>query len=161
MIVEQLFVRPPSRRCAFHVTDTYFDDEDERRHIGRHLTRHEGRHKVARHVFHGRKGELRQSYREGMEDQLGALGLVVNVRVLWTTLYMDRALTQLRAQGATVHDEGVARLSPLGTNHINVLGRYHFALPEAIARGEFRPLRDPAELDEEDLLVTSPDANDY
>jgi hypothetical protein len=75
-------------------------------------------------------------------------------------LYMDRALAQLRALGATINDEDVARLSPLGTNHINVLGRYHFSLPEAIARGEFRPLRDPAELDDEDLLVASPGAND-
>jgi hypothetical protein len=94
-----------------------------------------------------------------MEDQLGALGLVVNVLVLWTTLYMDRALAQLRAQGATLDDEDLARLSPLGTSHINVLGRYHFALPEAIARGEFRPLRDPNELDDEEILVTSPDAD--
>ena len=40
-------------------------------------------------------------------------------------------------------DGAVACLAPLGTNHINVLGRYHFSLPEAIARGEFRPLSDP------------------
>ena len=118
---------------------SYFDDEDHRRYIGPHLTRHESRHKLARSVFHGRKGQLRQPYREGMEDQLGALGLVVNVMVLWTTLYMDRALGQLRGQGATVKDEDVARLSPLGTNHINVLGRYQFSLPDSIARGEFRP----------------------
>jgi hypothetical protein len=96
-----------------------------------------------------------------MEDQLGTLGLVVNVLVLWTTLYMDRALTQLRAQGATIKDEDVARLSPLGTNHVNVLGRYHFSLPEDVARGEFRPLHDPAELDDEDLLATSPGADDF
>lgn len=31
---------------------------------------------------------VRQRYREGQEDQLGALGLVVNVIVLWNTLYM-------------------------------------------------------------------------
>ena len=84
-----------------------------------------------------------------MEDQLGALGLVVNVMMLWTTLYMDRALDQLRGLGATVNDEDVARLSPLGTNHINVLGRYHFSLPDAIARGEFRPLRDPSDFDDD------------
>jgi TnpA family transposase len=140
---------------------SYFDDEDQRRHIGRQLTRHEGRHKVARTVFHGRKGELRQLYRAGMEDQLGTLGLVVNVLVLWTTLYMDRALTQLRAQGATIKDEDVARLSPLGTNQVNVLGRYHFSQPEDVARGEFRPLHDPAERDDEDLLATSPGADDF
>ena len=37
---------------------SYFDDEDHRRYIGRHLTRHESRHKLARSVFHGRKGQL-------------------------------------------------------------------------------------------------------
>jgi hypothetical protein len=48
----------------------------------------------------------------------------------------------------------------LGKTHINVLGRYHFSLPEAIARGEFRPLRDPSEFDDEDL-VSSPDDDDF
>jgi TnpA family transposase len=41
------------------------------------LNRGEGRHSVARVVFGGRRGEPRQRYREGQEDQLGALGLVV------------------------------------------------------------------------------------
>jgi hypothetical protein len=68
---------------------------------------------------------------------------VVNILVLWTTLYMDRVLTQLRAQGMIVNDEDVERLSPLGSMQFNFLGRYHFALPEAIAHGGFRPLRDP------------------
>ncbi len=140
---------------------SYFDDEDHRRYIGRLLTRHESRHKLAHTVFHGRKGQLRQPYREGMEDQLGALGLVVNVMVLWTTLYMDRTLDQLRGLGATVNDEDVARLSPLGTNHINVLGRYHFSLPDAIARGEFRPLRDPSDFDHDDLLIQQAASEDF
>jgi hypothetical protein len=115
-----LYALPVLRHPARSRKTSYFDDEDHRRYIGRHLTRHESRHKLARTVFHGRKGQLRQPYREGMEDQLGALGLVVNVMVLWTTLYMDRGLDQLRGLGATVNDEDVARLSPLGTNHINV-----------------------------------------
>jgi hypothetical protein len=32
---------------------------------------------------------LRQWYGEGQEDQLGALGLVVNIIVLWNTLYIN------------------------------------------------------------------------
>lgn len=63
----------------------YYDDESYRRRILNQLTRGERRHSLARAVFHGRKGELRQPYREGQEDQLGLLGLVVNVLVLWTT----------------------------------------------------------------------------
>lgn len=50
-------------------------------------------------VFHGRRGEVRQRYREGQEDQLGALGLIVNALVLWNTRYMDAAVTHLKAAG--------------------------------------------------------------
>jgi len=56
---------------------------------------------------------------------------------------MDAALDQLRAGGHEVRDEDIARLSPLGFDHINMLGRYAFTLPETVARGELRPLRDP------------------
>ena len=41
----------------------------------------------------GNAAELLQRYREGQEDPLGALGLVVNAIVLWNTLYMFRAST--------------------------------------------------------------------
>jgi hypothetical protein len=56
---------------------------------------------------------------------------------------MDAALDQLRASGHDVRDEDIAHLSPLGCDHINMLGRYAFTLPETVARGELRPLRDP------------------
>ncbi len=100
-------------------------------------------------MFHGKRGELRQRYREGQEDQLGSLGLVVNVIVLWNTICMDAALNQFRAEGFDVRAEDVARLSPLGFDHINMLGRYAFILPDQIARGELRPLRNPAIADDE------------
>lgn len=121
----------------------FIDDENYRRRILVQLNRGEGRHQLARTIFHGRRGELRQRYREGQEDQLGALGLVVNLVVLWNTIYMDAALDQLRAEGLDVQPEDVARLSPLGPKHINMLGRYAFTLPDMVARGELRPLRDP------------------
>jgi TnpA family transposase len=121
----------------------FIDDENYRRRILVQLNRGEGRHQLARTIFHGRRGELRQRYRDGQEDQLGALGLVVNLVVLWNTIYMDAALNQLRAEKFDIQPEDVARLSPLGAKHINMLGRYAFTLPEMVARGELRPLRDP------------------
>ena len=39
--------------------------------------------------------------------------------------------------------EDVARLSPLVHEHINMLGRYSFSVPDAVSRGELRPFRDP------------------
>jgi len=41
------------------------------------LNRGEGRQHLARVVFHGQRGEVRQCYREGQEDQLGALGFSI------------------------------------------------------------------------------------
>jgi TnpA family transposase len=122
----------------------YLDDAAYRRRILVQLNRGEGRHQLARVVFHGKRGELRQHYREGQEDQLGALGLVVNAIILWNTIYMNAAIEQLRQEGFEVRDEDLARLSPLGFEHINMLGRYIFSLPEGVARGHLRPLRDPA-----------------
>ena len=48
----------------------YFDDEAYRRRILVQLNRGEGRHMLSRAVFHGKRGELRQRYRQGQEDQL-------------------------------------------------------------------------------------------
>ena len=126
----------------------YLDDEAYRRRILTQLNRGESRHGVARAIFHGQRGELRQRYREGQEDQLGALGLVVNAVVLWNTRYLDAALAQVRASGVAVKPEDVERLSPLLLDHVNVLGRYEFALKESVRQGQLRPLRDPDEQDD-------------
>ena len=69
------------------------------------------------------------------QDQLSTLGLVVNIIVLWNTLYMEAALQHLRAEGVEVRPEDVARLSPLGYTHLNFLGQYSFDLAEHIAQG--------------------------
>ncbi len=65
---------------------TVIDNPVRRRNMLTQLNRGESRHALSRDVFHGHRGELRRHYREGQEDQLGALGLVVNVIVLWHTL---------------------------------------------------------------------------
>jgi Domain of unknown function (DUF4158)/Tn3 transposase DDE domain len=108
-------------------------------------------HKLARDVCHGKRGTIHQAYRDGMEDQLGALGLVLNAVVLWTTRYLDAAVDQLRAEGHAIRSEDVARLSPLKHRNLNVLGRYSFTA-SVPAAGALRPLRDPdaPELDEDD-----------
>lgn len=65
--------------------------------------------------------------------------------VLWNTVYLEAALNQLRNEGYPVRDDDMARLSPLLHEHINMLGRYSFSVPDAVAKGELRPLRAPAD----------------
>ncbi|MFI5541779.1 transposase [Nocardia sp. NPDC051900] len=124
---------------------TYVDREPYRRDIKWMRNPQEERHGLGKHVFHGRKGELREAYHAGMEDQLGALGLIVNAITLWNTRYLDDALNQLRAQGYPVLDTDIARLHLYWHKHINVHGHYSFQPPEPARRA----LRDPDLPDDE------------
>lgn len=128
---------------------SYADREGYRRDIKRIRNLQEERHGLAKHVFHGRKGELREAYHAGMEDQLGALGLVVNAITLWNTVYLDRILAKLRADGYPVRDADVARLHPYWFKHVNVHGHYSFTPPDLDADGR-RALRDPDQPDPDD-----------
>ena len=128
---------------------SYIDDPAYRRRILIQLNKGESWHSLARATYFGHKGEVRQRYREGQEEQLGALGLVVNAIVLWNTLYLNRALENMRERGMKILPEDVERLSPLGYDHINLLGRYTFSLPEDIRQGAFHPLRELEETEQE------------
>jgi TnpA family transposase len=121
----------------------YCNDPVYRRAILGPINRGEGRHERARRVCHGNKGELPQLYREGQEQQLGALGLVLNCIVLYNTIYTQRALDELEADGYEIRREDIRRLSPLGYEHIILTGRYHLILPDPIPPRRIRPLKTP------------------
>ena len=55
-------------------------------------------------------------------------------------IHRNTHLNHLRADGLQIQPDDVARLSPLQHRHINVLGRYSFALADPITKGQLRPL---------------------
>lgn len=55
---------------------------------------------------------------------------MLNCVVLRNTVYMDCALTALRAQNYPVVDADAARLSSFVRVHIGIDGRYSFHLPD-------------------------------
>lgn len=118
-------------------------DNTYRRLMNRQLTVQESRHRLARAICHGGRGQIRQAYREGQEDQLAALGLIINAVVPWNTRYLDAAVARLRAEGHDLKDEDVARLSPLKDRHISFLGRYLFNIKASGPGQGLRPFRDP------------------
>ena len=123
---------------TLHVLN-YCHDPVYRRAIHRLLGRGESRNSLARDIFHGGRGQLRQHYHAGQENQLGALGLMVNVIVLWQTVYIQAALDHLVANGHEPDPADVARLSPLGHPTINLQGRYRTT--SRAPGGGLRPLR--------------------
>lgn len=125
----------------------FIDDENYRRKILIQLNRTESRHFVARTICHGRKGEIRRRYRDGQENQLGTLGLITNAVILWNTIYTEKAINYLKSEtDFLVRDEDVAKLSPLGHKHLNVLGDYLFELQSNVGNGKLRELNISAPL---------------
>ncbi|MEZ2390695.1 Tn3 family transposase [bacterium RCC_150] len=123
------------------------DDEPYRREGKTQSNLTEGRHDLARTVYHGKKGEMTRAYYEGMEDQLSALGLVLNCIVVWNTVYLNRALDHLLAQDYQVLGADIERLSAFMRDHISIDGHYSFHLPDL--SGAHRPLRDADNPDHE------------
>jgi hypothetical protein len=72
------------------------------------------------------------------------LGLVLNAITHWNAVYMQETITQRKTEGLSIEDADVARLSPVIWRHLNFVGRYEFALPESVVKGELRPLRSPS-----------------
>jgi Tn3 transposase DDE domain len=58
------------------------------------------------------------------ENQLDSLGIMINVIVLWQTVYIQAALDHLTANGYPIDPADVARLTPLGHPTINLDDRY-------------------------------------
>lgn len=128
-------------------------DDTYRRLMNRQLTVQESRHRLARAICHGGRGQIRQAYREGQEDQedqLAALGLVLNAVVLWNTHYLDAAVARLRAEGHDIKDEDVARLSRSRTGTSTSWAATCSTSAGGPGQG-LRPFRDPdASEDDED-----------
>lgn len=127
---------------TLHILSYIDTDESYRRDIKDIGNLQENRHSLARKICHGKRGELYHRYERGLENQLGALGLVLNCVTLWTTRYLDAAVSSLQAQGYPIKDEDVARLSPFVHSHLGVHGTYAFTASE-FPPGTIRDLRDP------------------
>lgn len=63
--------------------------------------------------------------------------------MLWNTVYIQKIVEELRAEGHHIRDEDIARISPLDFAHINFHGRYTFALPAEVTAGGLRPTPRP------------------
>ncbi|MBN2881773.1 Tn3 family transposase [Candidatus Woesearchaeota archaeon] len=119
----------------------YIDDPDYRRAILTQLNKGESRNGLSDIVSYGKKGEMYESYQVAQEEQLGILGLVVNTIVHWNTKYMGVAVNVLEEKGFTINEIDVKHLSPLGSEHIIIGGKYSFIVPREIEEGKLRTIK--------------------
>jgi 2-hydroxychromene-2-carboxylate isomerase len=110
----------------------------QRSHAG--LNKGEASNSLRRAIFFHRQGEIRDRTFENQSFRASGLSLITAAIVHWNTVYLDRAVRQLRAQGDFAQDELLAHVAPLGWEHIALTGDYVWSgvTPQA----GFRPLRD-------------------
>jgi hypothetical protein len=69
------------------------------------------------------------------------LNLIVAAIILWNTVYLWRVVEHLRKQGDAPVIGDLAHLSPLGWEHINLTGDYHWDAEQSFGPNQYRPLR--------------------
>ena len=116
------------------------DPELRRRsHVG--LNKGEQQNALRRAVFFNRLGEIRDRSYENQRHRASGLNLLVAAIILWNTTYLQRAVDHLRDQRQHPASGDLAHLSPLGWEHINLTGDYHWETSPTLGPDQFRPLR--------------------
>ena len=116
------------------------DPELRRRsHVG--LNKGEQQNALRRAVFFNRLGEIRDRSYENQRHRASGLNLLVAAIILWNTVYLQRAVDYLRKQGHHPAPTDLIHLSPLGWEHINLTGDYHWETSPTLGPDQFRPLR--------------------
>jgi TnpA family transposase len=120
----------------------YAEDLDLRKRISRQLNKGEELGALKDFLFFANDGNVRKRLPEEQTDQALCLSLFVDAVIAWNTVYYQRVLDQLAAEGYPLNGEDLAHLSPTRHAHVNPYGRYSFDLDSAPAGGEgLRPLR--------------------
>ena len=92
-------------------------------------------------MFFHRLGEIRDRTFENQRYRASGLNIAVAAITLWNTVYLGRAVDQLRSQGDVIDDALLAHIAPLGWEHITFNGDYVW--PTEPLQNAFRPLRNP------------------
>ena len=114
----------------------YIQDEPLRAQMQLQLNRGERRHQLARHLFFANQGAFQTGDYEEMMNKATCLSLLSNAVVVWNTVQMSRTLADLRANGLTIADSDLARVSPLAFAHVIPNGTYFVRQGQAELGGD-------------------------
>lgn len=117
----------------------YISNESLRRRIQRGLNKGEAVNSLARAIFFGKRGELRERELQDQLQRASALNIIINAISIWNTVYLQKAVEYIK--GYSTIDEGVLKhIAPLGWEHINFLGEYIFDINNLPETDSLRPL---------------------
>ena len=95
------------------------------------------------HLIRVEGGGYSQIIRAENADVCRSYGLCLQAAsaiILWNTVYLWRVVEHLRKQGVVIVLSDLAHISPLGWEHINLTGDYHWDAELSFGLNQFRPL---------------------
>lgn len=118
----------------------YISSETLRRKIHRGLNKGEAMNALARSIFFGKRGELRERALQDQLQRASALNIIINAISIWNTVYLTKAI-EYKKENGVLQEELLHHISPLGWGHINFLGEYKFNFKQSTTLESLRPLR--------------------
>lgn len=118
----------------------YISNESLRRQIQRGLNKGEAMNALARAIFFGKCGELRERELQDQLQRASALNILINAISIWNTAYLQKAINYLKQNNEIINEGLIKHISPLAWEHINFLGDYNFEMPNNLEPDELRPL---------------------
>ncbi len=117
----------------------YISNEPLRRRIQKGLNKGEAVNSLARAIFFGKRGELRERELQDQLQRTSALNILINAISIWNTVYLEKAVKYLKSR-QDINEDLLKHIAPIGWEHINFLGNYTFDLKHDLAINETRPL---------------------
>ncbi|MFK4291810.1 hypothetical protein ABH955_002959 [Bacillus sp. RC240] len=96
--------------------------------------------RLARAIFFGKLGELREQTIQHQLQRASALNIIINAISIWNTLLLTKAVKYQRRIGS-FNEDLLHYMSSLGWEHINLLGEYHFNSEKVVSLDSLRPLK--------------------
>lgn len=118
----------------------WFEEPELRRIVTAELNKGEARNSLARAIAFHRLGRFRDRGLENQQIRAAALNLTSAAIILFNCRYLGRAVDEFRRRGTPVDPTMLARLSPLGWDHINLTGDYVWAENLKLDADGFMPL---------------------
>lgn len=118
----------------------YLANESLRRKIQKGLNKGEAMNGLARAIFFGKQGELRERTIQHQLQRASALNIIINAISVWNTLHLTKAMEYQKGLEG-FNEDLLHHMSPLGWEHINLLGEYHFNSEKVISVDTLRPLK--------------------
>lgn len=101
----------------------YYSDGDLRKEVQKILNKGESINSVARIIFFGKQGRLNVNKIERQLEKVSCLNILLSVLIIWNSRYLEKVYDLVKNEPWFDEDE-FKRVSPLGTSHVNFLGRY-------------------------------------